>query len=227
MSPLRPPFQKDIYRDFKRIEVGALRTVVYYYEQYQAAIEELDEEEYIEMTIDYAQALYQLQWYARFLAIVDKALELVIIHNVYTYQGENLFEKMLFQKGVANIEQRQYEEAIRVLESLLKINPSYPLAYKTIQKAFFFQNPVFSKLSRVTIIGLSLFTCFWILLELLSVRPFYPSYAPAFELVRFSLTFFIIFLFFASIFWYFTRVAIRSKIVLRNAKEYYNKKKQP
>ncbi len=226
MSPLRPPFQKDIYRDFKRIEVGSLRTVVYYYEQYQTAIEQLREEEYIEMTIDYAQALYQLQWHVRFLAIIDKVLELVIMHNVYTYQGENLFEKLLFQKGLAHIERKEYEQGINVLQALLKINPAYPLAYKTIQKAFFFQNPVFSKSIRATIIGLSLFTSFFIVWELLVVRSLYPAYEPMVELVRLGLTCSIILLFFGSIFWYFARVAVRSKTVLRNAKEYYNNKKK-
>ncbi|MEY4905475.1 MAG: hypothetical protein RLZZ292_3290 [Bacteroidota bacterium] len=227
MSPLRPPFQKDIYRDFKRIEVGALRTVVYYYEQYQTAIEQLDEEEYLEMTIDYAQALYELQWYPRFLTVVDKTLELIIMHNVYTYQGENLFEKMLFQKGVASIEKRQYDDGIKVLQELLKINPSYPFAYKTIQKAYFFQNPVFSKPIRISIIGLSLFTTLWIVVELLVVHSFYSNYESVFQYIRIGLTAFIILLFFGSILWYFARVAFRSKTVLNHAKEHYNKKKQP
>jgi tetratricopeptide (TPR) repeat protein len=225
MAQLRPPFQKDIYKDFKRIEVGALRTIVYYYEQYEQAIRDLDEEQYVEMTIDYAQALYQLQWHNRFVVIVDNVLELIIIHNVYTYQGENVFEKMLFQKAVSSIETKNYASGILVLQELLKINPNYPLAYKNVQKAFLFQYPVFFKTIRASIIVLSLFTALLIAVELLVVHNFYPTYQPIVEHLRIGLFLVVLFLFFGSIAWHFVSVYTRAKTVLAVAKAHFIRKK--
>jgi hypothetical protein len=99
-----------------------------FYENHPDSIQSLSPEEKIELDIDYIICLFEVGKYHKFLECVDGVIENVIIENIYLYEGEDIFQKLIFVKSACLFNIKKYGASKQVLSELLKINPQYPFA---------------------------------------------------------------------------------------------------
>ena len=184
---LRPTIHSRIYRDFLAIEPKDYHGIIRYYEEHEAAIENLEPEEFSELQLVFTHALFEVGAYRQFLAVVDRAILITLDYDfplvVKRQQGLE-FEHLLFRKSAAYLQTLQPAEAQHVVCELLRINPEHEMAVLLLRKAIRQQDKVVNRRTRAVSILLFGVSALIILFEVLFVRPFYHQYTPNVELSR-------------------------------------------
>ncbi len=132
-----------VFKAFRELERSDHRSVIRFVENYQREIRNLEFEEYFELQLNYAYALFEIGDSHRFLRCVDKLLEESIQHNVKYYYNEDIFAKLLFKKGACHYRMRQWKKAQHVFSELLKMYPSDSLYQTMLQKSWIQDRPTF------------------------------------------------------------------------------------
>lgn len=180
----QPTYHSKTYRAFKDIDAGDYRTITRFFEEHEGTIGSLEFEEYFELRVCYAAALFEIGAYERHLQQVDYILETSITHNIQIFQGEDLFCRTLFQKAASNFNLLEYDKAEYILRELIKINPSYPNTDLFLQKTIYQNTPKLIRTTRAISIALFLLSAFVISIELLFVRSWYEAYTTNTEWFR-------------------------------------------
>jgi len=179
-----PKSYSKIYRNFKEIELGAHRAVVRFYEEYEKDIRELNFEESFELMIAYLDALFEIGAYGNFLGLVNHAIEEIITNNIKIYQGEDIFEKILFRKAAAHYNLMQYAKSDHILRELIRMNPENELAARFLKRCDCRLRPRIIKNSRAFSVLLFVLSAVVIAFEVLLVRPFFNMYEADIMTVR-------------------------------------------
>lgn len=161
-----------LYRDFKALETNDYYGIIRYYEHFEDAIRTLDFEEYLECTLAYTNALFQTDHHGKHTVMCDHLLEIIIMQNVGTWGGDDLYERVLFQKAVSLFYLQEYPKAEHVLRELIKINPADPMPCRFLHKCLLHQKPAWLMRTRAAGVGLALLAALVIALELFVVKPF-------------------------------------------------------
>lgn len=82
----------------------------------------LDYYEKLELSIDYAFALFEIGKYEKYLYIVDEIIEQVIEEDIREVNGADVFESLLFKKAACHYNLEEYDGAIYILRQLVNIN---------------------------------------------------------------------------------------------------------
>lgn len=166
----------NLYLDYQLIPSTDYRSKIRYFDRYQDLFEYLDEEQRLDIHLDFSKALFEVGNYHRFVKSVDPLIEQVIVHNVYQHNGEKIFEALLFKKSAALFNLRKYDEAIQILESLVKIDKDHVLAKRLFALCIRKRGKSWYDLSKAIAIVL-LFSAVSILFaELVIVSSFYLEY---------------------------------------------------
>lgn len=173
-----------MFKNFKAIDTGEFRQVVWYYERHQKAILALEFEEYFEMLVAYTHALFQVNEYKKHLEMADIVIEISIIENINYVNGEEIFKRILFQKAASHYNILEYKKAIHVLRELLKIEPDNYENRLFLEKCLRDNKPEIIRLTRAVGVFLFLFSAFTISIEVLVVRNFYPEFTYFIEIFR-------------------------------------------
>ncbi len=120
---ISPAYRLKLYRNFKAIDAKDPYGIIRYYEQYEEELFSLETEAYLDCTIIYCDALFETDDFARHIVMCDHLIELVMAEGVHYWGGEDVFCRLLLNKGRSLYRAGSLEEAIYVFSSLVKINP--------------------------------------------------------------------------------------------------------
>ena len=181
---LRPSNHSKVFLDFKEIEVNDYRKLIRFFEDRENVIYQLNFEERFELLLAYVNALFEIGAYQKYLLVVDFVIESSIIHNIKTFKGEDIFQKLLFRKAASLFNTNEKEKADYILRELIRINPKDEDATLFLKKCLRKMYPQLINSSRAIGIFMFLLSAFIIFLEVLFVRPFYNMHTPVVEASR-------------------------------------------
>lgn len=173
-----------LYRNFKAIEINDFHGIIRYYEQNEDGIRSLDFIEYMDCTLLYAHALYEAEYYGKFLVMCDHLLELSIMQNIQEWEGDDLYHRLLLSKSAALYQQQEYAKSERVLKEVIKIYPYDGLAAVYLNKAMLRQRPLWLFHARGLTVGLALIAVVVIALEIVALPQLFPSLSTPFQIAH-------------------------------------------
>ena len=173
-----------LYRNFKSIESNDFHGLIRFYEQNEDGIRALDFEEYLDCTLCYTNALFEAANHGKHLVMCDHLLELVIIKNVDTWEGEDLYHQLLFKKSASYYDLQEFAKAERILREIIKIYPKDKLAAVYLNKALLHQKPIWLLRARAATVAFALLAVVVIALEILALPQFYPSLEQPFKIAH-------------------------------------------
>ena len=95
-------YHSRVYQEFKGIEQSEFRSIVRFFESRTDEIIHLEFNEYFELLLAYAEALFEIGTYHSFLTVADQAIAITIEQNIKYYHGEDVFFNILFKKAAAH-----------------------------------------------------------------------------------------------------------------------------
>lgn len=179
-------YNSDIYLQFKELDKTSLRSVVHYFEKNKPLLDQLDIKEYFEVLVTYANAIFDLGQYAKFIRVSDEILFLSIDNNIYEFEGEDIYCSTLFRKSACHYNLDQKESSERILKEMIRLYPDNKYVVSFYKKILSRQKS-FTRITRAIAVALILASASVIAGELLVVRPFYSDYTEITEIIRVSL----------------------------------------
>lgn len=183
----KPRYYSKIYRSFLTLEENAFQEVIRFFEENEAAIQELDFDEYFDVLVAYVTALFEVGAYKEHLTMVDVVIETSILNNISEYRGEDLFRRMLFRKAASLYHTRQFQKAEHVLGELLRMDAEDQGAILFMKKCLRTHYPQIRSNAHAAAVFLFLLTALVIAVEVLLIRPFYEMHAKTVETSRNSI----------------------------------------
>lgn len=164
-----------IYLEYQDIDAKAFQSKIRYFEHNKKAIAQLPYRMRLEMSLEYVVSLFEVGEYYAYLKHVDTLLAKVIDENLYSIDGDDIYQELLYRKGAALYNVVDYHQANHVLKELCKIDPNSDLYKQTFLKNKIDSLRYKGQKIRAIIIGMFLMTGLIIGIELLVVRPFFES----------------------------------------------------
>lgn len=183
---LLPAYRLKLYRNFKAIEGADHYGVVRYYERFEDDIRSLDFEEYFDCTVTYANALFETGEHGKHIVMADHLLETVIMQNIETWGGEDIYAKLLFKKAASLFNLEDYPRAEHILRELVKIDPWDRLRVRFLRACLLRQRPTWMPRARAISLLFILLSAVGIAVEIFVVRPFFPDWLAAAQRIYFG-----------------------------------------
>lgn len=182
----RSTYHSSIYKAFQEIEQRDYRTQVRFFEERAKKIEQLDDQEYFDLSVTYVHALFELGMYNKYLTRVDRMVEISIDQNIQFFKGKDLFCELLYQKAAAQYQMMEYEQASYTVRELIKISPDYPHTNLLLKRIIRKSSPQFNKVIQAVAVVCFILAAVVIAFEIFYLRTFYAdsSYISLVELSR-------------------------------------------
>lgn len=171
-----PAYRLKLYRNFKAIDPADYHGIIRYYERFEAAIGDLDAEEYFDCTLTYTNALFETANYAQYIVMCDHLLEVVIMQNIDTWGGADIYAHLLFRKALALYRMQEYAPCEHILRELIKLHPHDPLPPRLLRNCLIRQRSRLLMYTRATAVGLTFLAALAVAIELFVIRPFFLDY---------------------------------------------------
>jgi len=136
------------------------------------------------MSIEYTVALFEVGDYFAFLKRVDQLLALSIHDNLFSIDGDDIYQELLFRKACSLHNIVDYHGADHVFSELIRIDVNNKTYKQSYYKNKVSQLRYLGQKVRTTIILLLMLTGIMIGIELLIVLPFFPEYSGKMEWIR-------------------------------------------
>ena len=150
---------------------------VRYYERFEDGIRALDFEEWLDCTLAYTDALFETGNNGKHLVMCDHLLETLIMHNIDSWGGEDLFARTLFKKAASLYQIQEYAKAEHVLRELIKIYPDERVAIHFLQRCLLRQRPIWLFRARAVAVAILLFAALFIAIEIFLINPFFEGHS--------------------------------------------------
>lgn len=173
-----------VYREFKTMEDHSFRSIVRYFEEHREGIRQLPFDEYFELLVEYANALFETGKYHKHLKASEGIIDWVIDRNIKYYRGVDIFRQTLFKKAASHYNLHQISKAQHIIEELIKMDPRDSKNRRFLVRCFRKRPSSLKQKLRAVCIGFILMSALTISAELLIFRPFYPSWVQSVELLR-------------------------------------------
>lgn len=170
--------------DYQLIPSKDYRAKIRYVDSNYEAIGNLEDEQKLEVNLDFARALFEVGNYHRYVKVSDSLIEQVIIENIYRYQGEKVYEDLLFRKSASLYNLRKYDESIKILKSLNKIDPDHSLAKRLLPHCIRKRGKSWYDVSKAIAIVLMFSAVSILFAEFVIVSSFYLEYLEEVMLLR-------------------------------------------
>jgi tetratricopeptide (TPR) repeat protein len=183
---VRPTIYSRLYRDFLAIEPKNYHAVIRFYEEWEAQIGQLEDDQHYELLFSFTHALFEVGAYRQFLSVVDQAI-LVALDPAFRpdqLQQQEEFELLLFRKSAAYLQILEPARAEHIARELTRINPQHKFARLLLQKSLRQQNTGINLTTRAFAILLFGLSALIILIEVLVIRSFYNMYTVPVEWSR-------------------------------------------
>lgn len=168
-------YQSEVFQDFERLGKTNYHEIIRFCERNRNAMESLSFQEYFIMELTYCNALFQMENYEKHIEIAHKVIELSIFNNIHLFQGEDIYQKTLFQKAQAHKILNQLPQAIHITKELLKMNAQHKDYQAFLKFCYTKDKTPFLENLR----GYGVLMCFiavsFLVLNILIVEPFYPN----------------------------------------------------
>lgn len=166
------------------IDGHAFRTIVRFYEEYEAQILQLEFSEYFDLMVSYANALFRIGRYRQFLLMSDPIIEISITENIRFWNGEDIYFSTLLRKAAAHHQLLELDRADHILRELLRIDPKDKECQMLMRRNLRRRQSALVRSCRAACILLLLCSVVVLLIEALFVQAFYPQHASVVEWVR-------------------------------------------
>ncbi len=186
MIPNSSTYDSTIIQDFQNLDRENFYSVVHFYEARESEIAKIDLEERFLLKVYYSTALFETGAYQKMLLEADQILEESIIHNFRFIDGEDVFIKVLYQKGFSLACIHDYQAAEKVFHDLVKIQPKHAPYRKLLKKCILRQRPLYIKRMFALGVFFYLLSIVLIIVNLLIVESFYTNKLAEFEYARFG-----------------------------------------
>jgi tetratricopeptide (TPR) repeat protein len=176
--------RSETYEAFLAIEPGAYKEKIQYIEENFFMLRELDADEYFDMMVIYAEALFETGEYGRQAKLADHILEMSIERNIIMHRGKDVYFETLFKKAAALHNLDRIDQAIHILKELLKINPDHESSKLFLINCIIRQKKYTIRPYRNISLVLLLVSACVIAFELLFVQRLWPSWTTIVEMIR-------------------------------------------
>jgi len=176
--------QVSLYKEYFRLGPDAYREKVRFVEDVQQDLHFIPFDERIEIELDYLLCLFELGRYDRFVQMSDPVIETIIRENIYTLQGLDIYQELLFRKAACLFQLRKMSESRTILRQLIRMssgNPLYLGLYMLCQRHLCGELQQFMK--AVAVASLLLVVSITIIQYLL-IEPLMEPYLEPFVFVR-------------------------------------------
>ena len=167
----------EIFLNFQEIESLAYRDKIRYFEKNESQILSLDFEEYVVLLKGYLDANFEIGAYYKYIFHCDQLIEYCITENLNDYQA--IYQNTLFKKAASYFNTGEYEQAIYILQELLKMDSKKADYRMFLRRCHEIKDQRLVKKTRAISIFLFLLSACIICFELLIVNNFYEDYAQA------------------------------------------------
>ncbi len=171
-----PSKNKDFYFEYHRIGSKAFRDKVRFYEDNRSYVGQLEYSDRIDIDLDYVLCLFEIGKYHKFLSKADSLIEIVIMNNIFDFNGVNIYNDLLFKKAACLFNTGQYIKSEKVLKSIVKIEPENDLARSLYGKCKRKQGRDWYEGAKALAMVMLISALSIAFMELLIVRPFYNEY---------------------------------------------------
>ncbi|MDF1698665.1 MAG: hypothetical protein P1U56_22625 [Saprospiraceae bacterium] len=176
--------KSEFYFEYHRIGTTAFRDKVRYYESNKEQIHYLTYEERIDIDLDYILCLFEIGKYHKFLSKADALIEIVIIDNIFMYNGVNIYNDLLFKKAACLFNTGQYTMSEKVIKAILKLDPENNSARALFGKCKRKQGRDWYESTKAIAVVMFLSAITIALAELLIIKPFYGNLLYAFSFLK-------------------------------------------
>src|SRR5688572_11826498 len=174
----------ETYEAFLLIEANAYKDKILFIEENFFMLRELNADEYFDMMVLYAEALFETGEYSRHAKLADHILEMSIERNIVIHRDQDVYFETLFKKAAALHNLDKIEQAIHILKELLKINPDHESSKLFLINCIIRQKKSSVKPYRNISLILLLASAFVIAFELIFVRSLWPTWTSITEMIR-------------------------------------------
>lgn len=171
-----PAQRLKLYRNFKAIDAVDYHGIVRFFERFEDGIRTLDDDEYFDCAFTYTEALFETGQYGKNAVMCDHLLELVITQNIETWDGTDIYAKLLLRKAASLYQLAEYARSAHVLREYIKIYPNDRFARHFLYTCLTRQKPGWLAKTRAVAIGLAFLAVAAVAVELFVVRPFFFDY---------------------------------------------------
>ena len=176
----------DFYFKYHRIGSNAFRDKVRYYEDNKDQIHYLSYEERVDVDLDYILCLFEIGKYHKFLSKADALIEVVIIDNIFTYNGLNIYNDLLFKKAACLFNTGQYNQSEKVIKAILNLDEENKSARALFAKCKRKKGRDWYEGTKALAVVMFLSAISIALAELLVIKPFYNQFLYSFSFLKIS-----------------------------------------
>ena len=166
-------------RRFKAIQSEDARAIVRFCKMNEAAIDRLSGEEYFAIWSAYMQALYEMETWDYLATVTEEVITYAMLHNIKYYNGEDIYLKALYYKGLMHYHRHETNEAHHIAKALQRLNPKSRTYFAFRQKCLLRTRPRWVDVGYgIAIVGYFA-AAFVALFKLLYIQPFALEYDTA------------------------------------------------
>jgi tetratricopeptide (TPR) repeat protein len=174
----------ETYEAFLAFDQNAYKEKIEFIEENFFMLRELDIDEYFDMMVLYAEALFETGEYSRQAKLADHIIEMSIGQNIVIHRGQDVYFETLFKKAASLHNLDKIDEAVHILKELLKINPEHESTKLFLINCIIRQKKPLVRPYRDISLILLFVSAVVIGIEILLVRRLWPSWTGIIELVR-------------------------------------------
>lgn len=173
-----------LYQEYVDIENGSYHEKLRFYEANKKDIASLPYEHRLEICINYVVALFETGNYYGYLKHIDQLLRIVIEDNIYSVDGDDIYQELLFRKANALHNVIDRYGADHVYSELIKINPKNSLFQRAFLKNRIENLRYQGQAVRSGLISLFLLAGLIIGIEILVINNYLEAYSSITEWIR-------------------------------------------
>ena len=174
----------ETYEAFLAMEQNAYKEKIEFIEENFFMLRELDIDEYFDMMVLYAEALFETGEYSRQAKLADHILEMSIERNIVIHRDQDVYFETLFKKAASLHNLDKIDQAVHILKELLKINPDHESTKLFLINCIIRQKKSIVRPYRNISLIMLLASAIVIGFELIFVRSTWPTWTSIVEMIR-------------------------------------------
>ncbi len=184
MSTQELSYHSPLYLNYFGISENAYSTKILWYESHFIEIQSLNGKPKTEIELDYTLSLFHVGRYHQYITQSDAMIEKVINQNIMELHGEDIYQKLLFNKAACYYNTNQFDSSLHILLELCKMDPENKLYKNFCAKVIRLSS--YRKFDRLKglALGMILVALLFIIVEILVIRTLMTTYIEPVELIR-------------------------------------------
>ena len=166
----------ETYIEFLKINEDSYGDKIRFFERNRQIISSLPDDENLELNLYYLIALFEAGEHKKFLQKVDPLIEYIVSENIFQFNEQDIYYKLLLYKASAHYNLFNNEKAQKIAEQLYKINKEDKLNKLLLQKIYI--RMLSEKRRSIKALGIALYFLAGVVIafQLLLIEPFYYQY---------------------------------------------------